>query len=67
MSVRDSDNALIDSGQLKELAVVLSIRLKSVAVLTSVYESDRFEFIGLGAAKGRHGQGHDDPGQPPNR
>lgn len=43
--VHDSDNAMIDSGQLKELAVVLSKRLKSVAVLTSVYDSDRFEFI----------------------
>jgi hypothetical protein len=43
--VHDSDNAMIDSGQLKELAVVLSKRLKSVAVLTSVYDSDHFEFI----------------------
>jgi len=45
LSIHDSDNALIDSGELKELAVALSKRLKSVAVLTSVYDSDRFEFI----------------------
>jgi hypothetical protein len=45
VSIYDSDNALIDSGELKELAVALSKRLKSVAVLTSVYDSDRFEFI----------------------
>src|SRR5262245_23448991 len=45
VSIHDSDNALIDSGELKDLAVALSKRLKSVAVLTSVYDSDRFEFI----------------------
>ena len=45
VSIHDGDNASIDSGELKELAVAVSKRQKSVAVLTSVYDSDRFEFI----------------------
>src|SRR5262245_8251556 len=52
VSIHDSDNAQSDSGELKELAVALSKRLKSVAVLTSVYDSDRFEFIVF--HKGKH-------------
>ncbi len=45
LSVHDSDNDAIDSGELKELAVDLSRRRKTVAILTSVLDSDSFEFI----------------------
>ena len=45
LSIYDSDNALIDNGELKQLAVALSKRLKTAAVLTSTYDSDHFEFI----------------------
>jgi hypothetical protein len=45
LSIYDSDNALIDNGELKQLAVALSKRLKTAAVLTSIYDSDHFEFI----------------------
>lgn len=51
VTVHDSDNDLIDSGELKELAVELSRRLKSVAILTSVLDSDSFEFIVWRAGK----------------
>src|SRR5215813_8369102 len=40
LSLYDSDNALIDNGELKQLAVALSKRLKTAAVLTSIYDSD---------------------------
>jgi hypothetical protein len=45
LSIYDSDNALIDNGELKQLAVALSKRMKTAAVLTSIYDSDQFEFI----------------------
>lgn len=45
LSIYDSDNALLDNGELKQLAVALSKRLKTAAVLTSIYDSDHFEFI----------------------
>jgi hypothetical protein len=35
VSIHDSDNALIDSGELNELAIALWKRLNSVAVPTS--------------------------------
>jgi hypothetical protein len=45
LSMYDSDNDQLDSGDLKDLAVLLSKRLQSAVILTSVYDSDRFEFI----------------------
>ena len=45
LSVYDSDNDRIDQGELKELAVLLSKKLATVAILTSVYDSDQFEFL----------------------
>jgi hypothetical protein len=45
LSIYDSDNDQIDGGDLKELAVLLSKRLASAVVFTSVYDSDRYEFI----------------------
>jgi hypothetical protein len=44
-SIYDSDNDQIDSGELKDLAVQLSKRLASVAILTSIYDGDTFEFV----------------------
>ncbi len=45
LTIYDSDNSLIDTGELKQLAVSLSKKLKTAAVLTSIYDSDGFEFI----------------------
>jgi hypothetical protein len=45
LSIYDSDNDEIDSGELKDLAVQLSKRLASVAILTSIYDGDTFEFV----------------------
>jgi hypothetical protein len=45
LSIYDSDNDQIDSGDLKELAVLLSKRLARPVIFTSVYDSDRYEFI----------------------
>ncbi|MGD0127348.1 MAG: hypothetical protein ABSF46_18455 [Terriglobia bacterium] len=45
VSVYDSDNAKLDSGELKDLALAASKALKTVAVFTSLYDSDTYEFI----------------------
>ena len=45
LSICDSDNDQIDTGELKDLAVQLSKRLASVAILTSIYDGDTFEFV----------------------
>jgi tetratricopeptide (TPR) repeat protein len=45
VSIYDSDNDRLDTGELKELAVVLSRRLGTVAIVTSVYDSDAYLFI----------------------
>ncbi|MBV8564936.1 MAG: hypothetical protein JO273_05725 [Methylobacteriaceae bacterium] len=45
VSIYDADNDKIDSGELKDLAASLSKTLKTLAILTSVYDSDSFEFI----------------------
>ena len=45
LSIYDSENDQIDNGELKDLAVQLSKRLASVAILTSIYDGDSFEFI----------------------
>jgi len=51
VTIRDGDNDAIDTGELKDLAVALSKRLETVAILTSVYDSDNFEFIVWRAGK----------------
>jgi tetratricopeptide (TPR) repeat protein len=45
LSAYDSDNGLLDSGELKELAVILSAELHAAAIVTGVYDSDAFLFI----------------------
>jgi hypothetical protein len=45
VSVFDSDNAQLDSGELKDLALAASKTLKTAAVFTSLYDSDTYEFI----------------------
>jgi hypothetical protein len=45
VSVYDSDNAQLDSGELKELARATSKALKTAAVFTSLYDSDTYEFV----------------------
>lgn len=45
LSVYDSDNDRLDSGELKELSLLLSKALSTSCVFTSVYDSDSFEFI----------------------
>jgi hypothetical protein len=45
VSVYDSDNAKFDSGELKDLALTASKALKTAVVVTSLYDSDTYEFI----------------------
>jgi hypothetical protein len=45
VSVYDSNNAKLDSGELKELARAASKALKTAAVFTSLYDSDSYEFM----------------------
>jgi hypothetical protein len=45
LSVFDSDNDRIDTGELKQLAVAITKKLGTVALLTSVDDSDSFEFV----------------------
>jgi len=45
ISVYDSDNAKLDSGELKELALAASKAMKTAAVFTSLYDSDTYEFV----------------------
>jgi hypothetical protein len=45
ISFYDSTNAHLDSGELKEAALEASRLLKTGAVFTSLYDSDRYEFI----------------------
>jgi hypothetical protein len=45
VSIYDSANADIDSGELKAAALAASKALKSAAVFTSLYDSDRYEFV----------------------
>ena len=42
VSVYDSDNAKLDSGELKDLALAASKTLKTAAVFTSLYDSDTY-------------------------
>jgi hypothetical protein len=45
VSVYDSDNAQLDNGELKDLALAASKSLHAPAVFTSLYDSDTYEFI----------------------
>ncbi len=45
VSVYDSQNASLDSGELKDLALAASKALKTAAVFTSLYDSDTYEFV----------------------
>ena len=51
ISVYDSDNAKLDSGELKELAQAVSKAMRTAAVVTNLYDSDTYEFAVL--ANGR--------------
>lgn len=51
LSVYDSDNALLDTGELKELALAASRIFGTAAVCTSLYDSDTFEFVVFNAGK----------------
>jgi len=45
LSVYDSDNATLDTGELKDFALAASKIFKTAAVCTSLYDSDTFEVV----------------------
>lgn len=45
ISLYDSNNAQLDNGELKDMALALSKTLKTSAIFTSLYDSDSYEFI----------------------
>jgi hypothetical protein len=45
LSVYDSDNATLDTGELKDLALAASKIFKTAAICTSLYDSDTFELV----------------------
>ena len=51
LSVYDSDNAALDTGELKDLALAASKIFKTAAVCTSLYDSDTFEVVVFSAGK----------------
>jgi hypothetical protein len=51
LSVYDSDNAALDTGELKDLALAASKIFKTAAVCTSLYDSDTFEVVVFNAGK----------------
>src|SRR5262245_42198320 len=51
LSVYDSDNAMLDTGELKELALAASKIFKTAALCTSLYDSDMFEVVLFNAGK----------------
>jgi hypothetical protein len=51
LSVYDSDNATLDTGELKDLALAASKIFKTAAVCTSLYDSDTFELVVFNAGK----------------
>ena len=51
LSVYDSDNAALDTGELKDLALTASKIFKTAAVCTSLYDSDTFEVVVFHAGK----------------
>jgi len=51
LSVYDSGNAALDTGELKDLALATSRIFKTAAVSTSLYDSDTFEVVVFNAGK----------------
>jgi hypothetical protein len=51
LSVYDSDNATLDTGELKDFALAASKIFKTAAVCTSLYDSDTFEVVVFNAGK----------------
>jgi hypothetical protein len=51
LSVYDSDNATLDTGDLKQLALTASKIFKTAAVCTGLYDSDTFEVVVFNAGK----------------
>ena len=51
LSVYDSDNATLDTGELKDLALAASKIFKTAAVCTSLYDSDTFELVVFNGGK----------------
>ena len=51
LSVYDSDNATLDTGELKDLALAASKIFKTAAVCTSLYDSDTFEVVVFNAGR----------------
>ena len=51
LSVYDSDNAAMDTGELKDLALAASKIFKTAAMCTSLYDSDTFEVVVFNAGK----------------
>ena len=51
LSAYDSDNAALDTGELKDLALATSRIFKTAAVCTSLFDSDTFEVVGFNAGK----------------
>ena len=51
LSVYDSDNAALDTGELKDFALAASNIFKTAAVCTSLYDSDTFEVVVFNAGK----------------
>lgn len=51
LSVYDSDNATLDTGELKDLALAASKIFKTGAICTSLYDSDTFEVVVFNAGK----------------
>jgi hypothetical protein len=45
VSIYDSTNAELDSGELKDTALAASKLMKTAAVFTSLYDSDSYEFV----------------------
>ena len=51
LSLYDSDNATLDTGELKELALAASKIFKTAAICTSLYDSDTFEVVVFSAGR----------------
>jgi hypothetical protein len=51
LSVYDSDNAALDTGELKDLALATSNIFKTAALCTSLYDSDTFEVVVFNAGR----------------
>jgi hypothetical protein len=51
LSVYDSDNATLDTGELKDLALAASKIFKTAALCTSLYDSDTFEVVVFNAGR----------------